>query len=211
MRRAILTSAALIVGLIVVPAAASSAKSSPALVGTGITHCVGGWSGTLMFNPPLVTGGTSTMEELHLTAVVQPCTGGVPVPTSGNFIGKGIINGTAANDCNNWFATPAPPGGTDVKNFPDFGGAISWTPTSISGSSLSLHAIDVKTTALTSPVLFKAPVVHVTHSYPTTVGKFKFDTTQLLSTILSNAAGDCGNASGLSSVNIAGPGSNGKF
>jgi hypothetical protein len=210
MRRAILTSAAMIVGLIVVPAAASSAKTSPAVIGAGITHCVGGWSGTLMFNPPLVIGGTSTMEELHLTAVVQTCTGGVPVPTSGKFIGKGIINGAAANDCNNWFVNPPP--GTDVKNFSgSFGGAISWTPTNIHSSSLSLHTIDVKTTALTSPVLFKAPVVHVTGSYPTTTGKFKFDTTQLLSTILSNAAGDCANASGLTQVNIAGPGSNGKF
>jgi len=208
MRRAILASAAMMVGLIVVPAAASSAKTSPAIVGAGITHCVGAWTGTVTFAPALFTGGTSTQEEMSLTAVVKPCTGGTPTPTKGKFVGKGIINGAGANDCNNWFVTPAPPGGTAVRTFtPYFGGAITWAPASIASSSLSAPTYDVVTTSTASPVLFKALGVSVTNSYPTAAGKFKFKTTQLLSAILTS----CGSTSGLSSVTIAGPGSNGKF
>jgi hypothetical protein len=152
------------------------------------------------------------MEEVSITAVVKTCAGGTPAPTKGKFVGKGIINGAGANDCNNFFATPAPPGGTDVQTFsPYFGGAITWTPATITSSSLSLTTMDVITSALTSPVVFKAPVVTVTSSYPTAAGKFKFKTTAALGTILSSSPGDCGTSTGLSSVTIAGAGSSGKF
>lgn len=212
MRRAILSGAAVMVSLIVLPAAASSANNSPAVVGTGITHCVGGWTGVVTFGLALLTGGTASTEEVSLTAIVRPCAGGTPTPTKGKFVGKGIINAAGANDCNNFFATPAPPGGTDVETFtPFFGGAISWSPPSISSSLLSLTAMDVITSSLASPVQFKAPVVTVTNSYATAAGKFKFKTTQLLGTILSNSVGDCGSTSGLSQVTIAAAGSNGKF
>ena len=208
MRKTMMAGAAMIVCLVVVPAAASSAKTSPAVVGVGITHCVGAWTGVVTFAPPLFTGGTSTQEEISLTAVVKPCAGGTPTPTKGKFVGKGIITGAGANDCNNWFVTPAPPGGTDIETFSSFfGGAITWSPTNIYPSSLSAPTFDVVTTSTASPVLFKALGVTVTHSYPTAVGKFKFDTTQLLSAILT----DCASSTGLSSVNIAAAGSNGKF
>lgn len=206
MRRAILIGAALIALVIVVPAAASSARTSPAVVGTGITHCNGGWTGTMTFGPALQTGGTSTNEEVSMQAIVQPCTAGTPTPTKGKWGAKGIITGTGANDCNNFFA-PAP--GTDTVTFSSthFSGAIYWTPTSISPSSTTATSIDVVTSATGNPVVFKAPVLKVTGSYPTLVGKFKFKTTQLLSAILTA----CTSSTGLSSVTIASPGSVGKF
>jgi hypothetical protein len=67
--------------------------------------------------------------------------------------------------------------------------------------------MDVTTSAPASPVVFKAPVVKVTGSYPTAAGKFKFKTTALLSAILTA----CTSSTGLSSVTIASPGSIGKF
>ncbi len=211
-RRAIFSGAALIVILIVLPAAASSAKSSPAIVGVGITHCNGAWTGVMDFGPALLTGGTATTEEVSIDAVVSACAGGTPPPVKGKFVGKGIINEPGANDCNNFFATPAPPGATHVETFtPYFGGDIRWTPTSISPSSISLTTMRVTTSSTASAVVFKAPIVTVTSSYPTAAGKFKFKTTALLGTILSSGVGDCGSTSGLSSVSIASAGSTGKF
>jgi hypothetical protein len=205
MRRAILSGAALTVLFIVLPAAASSAKTSPDVVGVGITHCNGGWTGTMTFGPALQTGGTATSEEVSMQSLVMPCTGGTPTPTRGKWGAKGIITGTGANDCNNFFA-PAP--GTDTETFSThFSGAIYWTPTSISPSSTTATTMDVTTSAPASPVVFKAPVLKVTGSYPTAAGKFKFKTTQLLSAILTS----CASSTGLSSVTIASPGSIGKF
>jgi hypothetical protein len=211
-RRSVLTGAALLVSLIVIPAAASSAQFRPDPVGTGITHCNGGWTGKLEFSPPLIAGGTATTEGVDIVATVAACAGGTPTPTSGKMDGKGIISGAGANDCSNYFATPAPPGGTDTLAFsPNFGGAIYWTPTSISPSSYSLATMTATTTLATAAVKFKAPVVTVTGSYPTAAGKFAFKTVKLLGTILGTAPGNCGSTSGLSTLKIAGPGSSGKF
>jgi hypothetical protein len=208
MRRAILSGAALTVLVIVLPAAASSAKTSPDGVGVGITHCNGAWTGTMTFAPPLQTGGTATNEEVSMQAIVQSCTGGTPTPTKGKWGAKGIITGAGANDCNNFFAT-VPPGGTDTVTFSSthFAGAIYWTPTSISPSSTTATSFDVVTSATGSPVVFKAPILKVTGSYPTPTGNFKFKTTALLSTILTA----CTSSTGLGSVTIASPGSRGKF
>jgi hypothetical protein len=207
MRRAIVSGAALTVLFIVLPAAASSAKTSPDVVGVGITHCNSSWTGKVTFGPALQTGGTATSEEVSIQAVLHACAGGTPSPTKGKLGAKGIISGAGANDCNNFFVQPAPPGGTDIETFSTFGGAIYWTPTNISPSSISLTTMNVTTSSTASPVVFKAPTVTVTSSYPTTVGKFKFKTTALLSAILTS----CASSTGLSSVTIASPGSIGKF
>ncbi len=211
-RRSVLTGAALLVSLIVLPAAASSAQFRPDPVGTGITHCNGGWTGKLEFSPPLIAGGTATTEGVDIIATVATCAGGTPTPTNGTMDGKGVVSGVGANNCANYFATPVPPGGIDSFFFsPNFGGAIYWTPTSISPSSYQLPTITATTTLATAPVKFKAPAVSVTGSYPTATGKFAFKTVKLLGTILGTAPGNCGNTSGLKVLQIAGPGSSGKF
>ena len=82
-RRSILTGAALLLSLIVLPATASSAQVRPNVTGTGITHCNGAWAGGLKFVPALVTGGVATSETVTLLATMPACAGGVPVPVSG--------------------------------------------------------------------------------------------------------------------------------
>lgn len=212
LRRSILTGGALLVSLVFIPATASSANFRLNPVAIGITHCNGAWSGKLQFTPALVTGGTAAQVEVSVTAVVAACTGGSPPPTSGKLIGKGVITGAGANNCANYFATPAPPGGTDPMTFSTpLQGDIVWTPTGIAPSTISVAAMSVTTTTNAAAVTFKAPVVTVTGSYPTTSGKFRFNTVKALSTILGTTTGNCGNTSGLSKLVIAGGGSSSKF
>jgi hypothetical protein len=119
-----------------------------------------------------------------------------------------------ANNCANYFATPAPPGGTDTLTVAPgslFAGSITWTPAVISSSSFTFSFFTMTTTTLAAPVTFKAPVVTVTGSYPTAAGKFKFQTVKPLGTILGGAAGNCGGVGGLSKLAIAAAGSSGKF
>ncbi len=213
-RRSIQTGTALLVSIIGLTATAGSAQARPNVVGAGITHCNGGWTGKLTFTPPLIAAGVATTEEVALTATAPACAGGVPVPTSAKLVGKGIISMAGANDCANYFATPAPPGGTDTLTFAPgslFGGAITWTPAAISSSSFSFSTATMKTTTLAAPVTFKAPVVTVTGSYPTAVGKFRFNSVKLLGAILGAAAGNCGGVGGLSKLTISAAGSAGKF
>jgi hypothetical protein len=211
-RGSFLAGAAMLVCLVVLPASASSAQAHPNVVGVGITHCNGAWTGTLAFSPPLLTGGTATTEGVSITGVAASCTGGTPPPTSGKLDGKAVITGAGANNCSNYFATPAPPGGIDTLTFsPNFNGAIYWTPTSISPSSYSFAAMTAITTSTAATVRFKAPVVSVTGSYPTAAGKFAFNTVKLLGTILGSGSGNCASTSGLSNLRIAAAGSSGKF
>jgi hypothetical protein len=210
-RRSVLTGAALLVSLVVLPATASSAQAHPNVVGTGITHCNGGWTGKLTFTPPLINAGVATTENVTLTATAPACALGVPVPTSAKLVGKGVISGAGANNCAAYFATPAPPGGTDILTFGPaaFGGAITWTPVAIASSSFGFGTAKMTTTALAAPVTFTAPVVTVTGSYPTGAGKFKFNTVKTLAVILGGGP-NCAGA-GLSKLRIAAAGSKGKF
>ncbi len=212
-KRSILTAAALLVSLIGLTATASSAQARPNVVGAGITHCNGGWVRGLKFAPPLVTGGVAAAETVTLTTTMPACAGGVPVPASGVLLGKGTINMAGANNCANYFATPAPPGGIDLMNFGPgaaFAGSITWTPAAITPSGFSLTTISATTTALAAPVTFKAVGISVSGSYATpTAGKFKFHTVKTLAAILGGGP-NCGGA-GLSKLGIAAAGSKGKF
>lgn len=211
-RRSVLTGAALLVILIVLPATASTAQVRPNVTGTGITHCNVGWTRGLKFAPPLITGGVAPTETVTLTTTMPACAGGVPAPTSGVLLGKGVINVAGANNCASYFAAA---GGTDILNFgpgAGFAGKITWTPVVIVPSTFSLATISATTTLPAAPVTFKAVGVAVSGSYATpTAGKFKFDTVKTLATILGATAGNCGGVGGLSKLKIAGPGSKGKF
>ncbi len=213
-RRSILTGAAMLVSLVVLPASVSSAQAHPYVVGTGITTCSTAWTGKLKFSPPLVNAGVATSEEVTLKATVATCAGGVPVPTSGALVWKGVISMAGANNCANYFATPAPPGGTDTLTAAPgslFGGAITWTPANIHSSSISFHFFTLTTTTLPATVTFTAPTVNVTGSYPTVAGTFTFNTVKTLAVILGAAAGNCGGLGGLAKLKIAAPGSSGTF
>ena len=213
-RRSILTGAALLVSIAVLPAAASSAKAQPNVVGVGITTCTGAWTGKLKFSPPLVNGGVATTEDVTLIATAAACAGGVPAPTSGALVGKGVIAMAGANNCANYFVTPAPPGGTDTLTAAPgsvFAGSITWTPAGIHTSSFTFTALTMTTTTLAAAVTITAPTVNVTSSYPTAAGTFTFNTIKTLGVILSAAAGNCGGLGGLKKLKIAAPGSSGTF
>ena len=213
-RRSILTGAALLVSIVVIPATASSAGAHPDVVGVGITNCTAAWAGKLKFSPPLVNGGVAPTEDVSLLATAAACAGGVPAPTSGALVGKGVISMAGANNCANYFATPAPPGGTDTLTVAPgslFAGSITWTPAGIHSSSFTFSAFTMTTTTLAAPVTFKAPTVNVSSSYPTVAGTFTFNTVKTLGVILGGAAGNCGGVGGLTKLKIAAPGSSGTF
>jgi hypothetical protein len=209
-RRSILTGAALLLILIVLPATASTAEARPNVVGTGITHCNGGWVRGLKFAPPLVNGGVAASETVTLTTTMPACAGGVPVPTSGVLLGKGVVNMAGANNCASYFAAA---GGTDPFTFGPgaaFAGKITWTPAVIAPSNFSLATISATTTVPLATVTFTAVAIAVSGSYPTpTAGKFKFHTVKTLATILGGGHNCAG--VGLSALKIVGPGSKGKF
>ncbi len=212
-RRSILTGAALLVCLIVLPATASSAQVRPDVVGTGITHCNGGWVGGVKFVPPLVTGGVATSETVTLKATMPVCAGCVPVPVSGGVLtGRGVISGAGANNCAAYFAAA---GGTDPFNFGPgtaFTGSIKWTPppVALAPSTIAPSTITATTTLPAAIVTLRAVAISVAGSYATpTAGKFRFKSVKTLATILGGGA-NCG-GTGLTGLKMAGPGSTGKF
>lgn len=201
-----------VAGVVAAPTVASAAQVHPNVLGTGHTTCTGAWTGTLQFNPPLKNGGTATNEEISIMAVAKPCTGGTPTPTLGKIIGKGIIHGAAANSCAH--IPLAPPGGTHVNTFlaPGFYEGISWTPATITSTSINFPTVRVVTTTPTAPVKFKA-------TGPTTAGSSYADpaatetlsTTKTYAVIKSAGAGDCGSTSGVSSLTLRAAGTGGTF
>jgi hypothetical protein len=212
-RRSILTGAALLISLIVLPATTSSAQARPNVIGTGITHCNGGWNRGLEFAPALTNVGPfGATDTVTLTTTMPACAGGVPVPASGVVLGKGVINMAGATNCASYFTAAA----TDVMNFGPgaaFTGKITWTPAAIVPSNFSLATITATSGVPAAPVIFKGLPIAVSGSYPTpTAGKFKFHTVKSLATILSAAGTDnCGSPLGLRKLGIAAAGSKGKF
>ena len=163
------------------------------------------------FSPALVTAGVAATETVTLTSTLTICAGGVPVPTSGVLLGKGVINMAGANNCASYFAAG---GGTDLFNFGlgGFTGSIKWAPAAITPSTFSLATISATTTLPAAPVTLKALAITVATSYPTAVGKFKLQTVKSLATILSAAGTDnCGSPLGLRRLGIAAASSKGKF
>lgn len=221
-RRAVLTIVASLVPLVVAlvgvasvvaaPSVASAAEVHPNVLGAGHTTCAGAWTGTLHFAPPLINGGTATNEEVSITAVAKPCTGGAPVPTLGKIIGKGIIHGLAANSCAH--IPLAPPGGTHVNAFlsPGFYEGITWTPATITSTSINFPTVSVITTTPGAPVKFKATgPTSAGSSYPDAAATETLSTTKVYAVIKSAGAGDCGSTGGVSSLTLRAAGTTGTF
>jgi len=206
-RSSVLAGGALMMVLagISVSALAANANSNPP--GIGITKCNDHWSGVMSFSPGLTNGGASGTETVSISAADKPCVGGTPTPVAMKIKGSGTITATGANDCNNFFFA-TPPGTKTLSFAPPFHGPIAWTPTAITPSTFSFPTASMISTALGSPVTFKATPVSVATSYVTPSGKIQFKTAVTLSTIL----GVCSTSGAvLSAVDITGPGSKGKF
>ncbi len=190
--------------------AASSAGASANVLGVGSPNCAGAWTGVLRFMPALRTAGTATTEEIEIQAVAKPCSFGTPVPTKGTIIGKGVVQGPGANSCA-VFTNP-PPGNVVVPFSTNFFEHVTWTPAAIVGTSVNFPSVTVRTTALNQPVQFRSPTTPVVagSSYAPTVTQ-KLLTVKTLAVILSAAAGDCGNATGVTNLVIRPAGTAGVF
>jgi hypothetical protein len=202
-----LVGGALLMAFVGISVSALSAHANYNPPGTGITRCNAHWSGVMTFSPGLTNGGTSPTETVGFSAADKPCVGGTPTPFAMKIKGSGTITTAGANDCNNFFFA-TPPGTKTLSFAPAFHGPIAWTPTAITPSTFSFPAASMISTALGSPVTFKATPVAVATSYVTPSGKIQFKTAVTLSTIL----GVCSTSGAvLSAVDITGPGSIGKF
>jgi len=221
-RRAVVTIAASLVPLAVAlvgvasvvaaPSVASATQVRPNVLGTGHTTCAGAWTGTLHFAPPLINGGTANSEEVSITAVARPCIGGTPTPTLGKIIGKGIIHGTAANSCAH--IPLAPPGGTHVNTFlaPGFYEGITWTPATITSTSINFPTVKVITTTPAAPVKFAATgPTAAGSSYADPTATETLSTTKTYAVIKSAGVGDCGSTGGVSSLTLRAAGTTGTF
>jgi hypothetical protein len=131
-------------------AVAAMAMASPAAamvgpVGTGNPVCNAGYNGTMTFSPALVNGGTATLENVTLKTKFAGCSGGTPTPTTGVYTAKGVVEGTGANNCANWFTVPL--GTPPLVLFNDIAlhGPVTWTPASISPSTVSFARMRIYT------------------------------------------------------------------
>lgn len=88
--------------LAIIPLGTTSATALPLGVGSPTCSAI---VGKLSFHPALKTGGTATNEGITIKGKVTGCTGGLPTPTSGKIIGKGVIHGLGANNCASYFPT----------------------------------------------------------------------------------------------------------
>ena len=126
------------------PAAASA---GPPVTGTGTPLCNAGYAGTMTFSPALTTGGTATSEEIEVKMQFAGCSGGIPAPTAGAYIAKGVITGAGANDCTHFFAPPLTTPPTVIFN-PNahLDGVVTWSPTaSINPSNVGFSKMRIYT------------------------------------------------------------------
>ena len=113
------------------PAAASA---GPPVTGTGTPLCNAGYAGTMTFSPALKTGGTATSEEIEVKMQFAGCSGGIPAPTAGAYIAKGVVTGAGANDCTHFFAPPLTTPPTVIFNpSAHLDGVVTWSPTASAG------------------------------------------------------------------------------
>jgi len=150
-RSAIITAVAAIASagaLAATSAGPAAATVNP--VGTGTTTCSAGYRGTFTFNPALRAAGTATTEGVVVKLSFAGCSGGTPVPASGQYAAKGIVSGAGANNCANWFAPPvgtSPGIATRIFNQAPLDGAVAWSPTTISPSNVRFSNMRIKTGA----------------------------------------------------------------
>jgi len=207
-RRTALVAAGFFVAFLALPLGSASAL----ITGTGTTVCGGAWTGAkITFSPALKTAGTSTFEEISVQATIKPCVGGVPTPTKGALVGKGVFMGTGANKCANVFPL-APPGGSHTFAFSgNLTEAIRWTPTSIANTQVTFPTLKVTTTTAAAKVIFSSVGGTATGSYATAAASQTLKTQKTYTTILGAGAGDCSSATGVTSLVIQAGGTTGTY
>ena len=120
------------------------------VTGTGTPTCSAGYAGRFSFSPALTTGGTATSELVQVQLSFSGCSGGSPVPVSGRYIAKGVVTGAGANNCSNWFAPAVGTSpGIAARTFtaPGLRGPVTWSPSTINGSSVQFSNMRIKTGA----------------------------------------------------------------
>jgi len=171
--------------------------------GTGSPACDSGWTGTMRFNPPLMTGGAATSEGVTLSASFD-CSGGTPAPmpppSSGSYVPKGTVSRPGANNCAKWFADYPGPFHLVHFNAAPLDGGVAWAPAGIDGSNVNFQSVEIQTgpagrLIITLPAPLPA-VGHVIGSYAS-----KANLTLRTSTSFTAAQGAC-NGTGLSKLTV---------
>ncbi len=143
------------------PAAASMGPP-----GTGTPLCNAGYAGTMTFTPPLANTGTAGSETVALNMAFSGCSGGVPRPRSGSYTATGTVTMPSANACANWLVPP--PGTSPLVNFaPALSGNVTWSPATISSSTVSFSRLRFGTGG-PGRIVAKLPGGVVTGSYTPT-------------------------------------------
>lgn len=135
-------------------------------IGTGSPLCNAGYTGTMTFTPALANTGTAGSETVVLTLAFSGCSGGLPRPRSGSYTATGTVTMTNANACANWLVPP--PGTSPLVNFaPALSGTVTWSPATISPSTVSFSRMRFGTGG-PGRIVAKLPGGVVTGSYTPT-------------------------------------------
>jgi hypothetical protein len=171
------------IGLLAVVVAPSVASASVAKTGTGTYSCTK-ITGTISFNPALVTSGTSKTETVTIKATSTGCSGGSPAVTKNTGTETKKTTGTDENAC----ATLASPSSASLKITYTNGAAAS----TLKGSTSSGTAGNGDAEFIINPA-------KVTGSYKTSSGSITAVLSQSETAILAQ----CGRKAGVKSLKIA--------